>query len=83
MYDFNSPKNTLAHKHFIERRSVLMAELQAWRELRVRHKQAIQKVGLANFVSWGSQKEAIRELGLKLTLLRVEMRNRQQKELDI
>lgn len=62
---------------------MLMSEVQAWRELRIRHKQSIQNVGLANFVSWVRQEEEIKELGLKLTSLRLEMRNRQQKELDI
>lgn len=83
MDNFNSHKNTLAYKHLIERKSMLMSEVQAWRELRIRHKQSIQNVGLANFVSWVRQEEEIKELGLKLTSLRLEMRNRQQKELDI
>lgn len=62
---------------------MLMSEVQAWRELRIRHKQAIHKVGLGHFVSWVKQEEEIKQLGLKLTSLRLELHNRQQKELDI
>ncbi|GAB4020701.1 hypothetical protein GCM10028808_63030 [Spirosoma migulaei] len=82
MAEFNSDKNKLIYKHLLERRTVLTAEIQAWRQLRIRHKQAIQRSGLLGFTAWNEQKEEIQELSLKFTLLRAELDNRQQKELD-
>ena len=82
MDNFNSDKSKLAYRHLIERKSMLVSEVQAWHELRIRHKQAIQKVGLLNFTAWNQQKEEIQELSLKLILARTEMRDRQKNELD-
>lgn len=75
-------KGKLADEHLRERRSVLLAEIQAWYQLRTEHKQAIQKNGLIYFTAWNEQRKNVQNLSIKLRLIRVEMNNRQQKELD-
>jgi len=81
MDNLNSYNNDLNRRHLAERRFALTSEIEAWQDLRVRHKQAIQKAGLANFSDWTDQQEEVRRLGLRFTLARAAMRNRQHEEL--